>query len=703
MHGMATDVYQPCPYCTDKKIKFCCADIAEEMAKVVRLSENGQHRAAIKILDKLAVTHPRTVWNEATRAMILMQQEEPERAKDILQNLHEAEPENQAVIALLAAAAFAADGYAPARDAIWRAFRKATTQTELVTSIAVGIADEMWDNRKYLSARQHLTLAMRLAPSRNKESIFVRLLDFDGDTTIPYPLRSVHSLRDISGDDERQNTARKAMRLAERGCFGQAAERFAALAQQTPEDPAVEYNFALCKAWEADEEVAAEAFGRAALAENDFELAAEYAALEQLLRANLDDRVLQKKTIHYEIDSAAKLIGDLEAHPRCQRVSLPPSSAFKERFLPDAAFTLLDRPLPESIDGLAIDDLPRVIGRLFIVASSENVQRPIALLSTFEGSNTEAAKSLLNEQPGLQQRDEQLDDSRSAIPCELAPLHSPLALPDQIPANERRKLEKARWESAIETWLNSPQEALIGKSPLAAAQDERLRVPLAGALHVLDAFCLQFSYTVDLDGLRRRLGLPETTPLEVRPDLPLNGLSALQLHRLKVADLDDRQLAVVLNRALLVRHARFLKIVLEEALKRDLPEVHKDQLFVTLSDLARNEGDIPTALHWIEEGRKNVQPGEHHFEQIYRWDTHELSIRLEDPRSPDLQPFIRRLLSYYGPKLPKFKEYLAIMLNVVGIPMPDVLEPAGATSAGGLWTPDQSSPATEKKLWLPGI
>ncbi|HEX6985633.1 MAG TPA: tetratricopeptide repeat protein, partial [Planctomycetaceae bacterium] len=219
---MAFDVYQPCPFCTDKKLKFCCADIAEEMEKVARLSENGQNRAAMKILDKLAASHPNTVWNEATRATLLLGEGQAAEAKAVLEKLHAAAPENQAVIALLATAAFTADGYEAAREAIWRAFRKATGYADLVSSLAMGIAGEMFDQKKYLSARQHLTLAMRLAPPRDKQAIFVRLLEFDGNADIPYPLRSVHSLREVGGDAERQDAARKATRLAERGCFGPA-------------------------------------------------------------------------------------------------------------------------------------------------------------------------------------------------------------------------------------------------------------------------------------------------------------------------------------------------------------------------------------------------------------------------------------------------------------------------------------------------
>jgi tetratricopeptide (TPR) repeat protein len=700
---MAFDVYQPCPFCTDRKLKFCCADIAEDMEKVARLSENGQNRQAMKILDKLAASHPSTVWNEATRATLLLSEGQVDEGRAVLEKLHAAAPENQAVIALLATADFSARGYEAAREAIWRAFRKATGYADLVSSLAMGIAGEMFDRKKYLAARQHLTLAMRLAPPRDSRAIFVRLLEFDGNADIPFPLRNIHSLREISGGTDRQDATRKAMRLAERGCFGPAAERFVHFAQETPDDAAIEYNIALCTAWEGDDEVAAEAFGRAALAEPDFELAAEYAALEQLLRANSDDRLVRMRNAEYRVPSASRLITDLDNEPRCVKVTLPPEASGATG-LPDAVFELLDRPVPDSLEGLAPNDLPRAVGQIAIFGSPEDAEEPRAALAAFEGKDLETARAVLAEAaPYIELLEDTVEEGDATLSRELAPLHARLAFPEKTPVQQRRELERRYWEQSVETWLNTPQEALIGKTPLGAVGDEGLRVPLAGAIHVLDAFCLRYRYTIDLDGLRRRLSLPEVTPVEARPDLPLNTFSAIQLHRLKVVDLDDRQLAVVINRALLVHHGRFLRIVLEEALRRSLPEIDKSRVYMTLSDLARDAGDTAGALHWIEAGRKEARTGEHAFENVFRWDTKELGLRLEDPESPDLQPFVRRMSSYYGPKVPRFSEYLDALLQSVGITAPTVLEPVGAAAeGGGLWTPDQPAGGAEKKLWLPG-
>ena len=700
---MAYDVYQPCPFCTDKKLKFCCADIAEDMEKVARLGESGQTRAALKILDRLAATRPNTVWNEATRASYLLAEGQGGEAKAILERLHAAQPENLSVIALLGTAALAADGFEAAREHLWRAFRKAAGYADVVSGIALGVAAEMFDAGRYLSARQHLTIAMRLARPRDQQAIFVRLLEFDGDAEIPYPLRSVHSLRDVAGDDERRDAARKAIRLADRGCFGQAAERFAGLAASAPEDTAARYDLALCRAWNGEESAAAQAFDDASRLEPDFEVAAEYAALSQLLLAGAESARVPMKNAEYRVASASKLISDLDGHARFVRITLPPEAAGGQG-MPDAVFEVLDRPMPDDPATAETDpaSLPNAVGQFAVFGSPEDADGPRAALAGFEGRDFEAARSLLTEAAsGLEALDERTEPGDATLPRDLAGLHARLGFPERTTVRARRAVEARRWLAALAGWSEAPQAALGGASPAEAAKDASRRAAVAGAAYVLDAFCLQGRHTLDLDETRTRLGLPPVARIAAQPDLPLNTFSIVQLQRLDVAGLDDKQLAVVLNRSLLVHHGRFLGPALEEALRRGLPDLDPQRLYLTLSDLARDAGDAAAALAWVERGRQQARGGEQAFENVFRWDTKELGLRLEDPSDPEVQPFARRLAAYYGPKVPRFGESLDQLLAVYGVTRSMILETADAGSGGGLWNPN--APASgEKKLWLPG-
>ena len=227
-------------------------------------------------------------------------------ARDVLTKLHEARPENQAVIALVAAASLSADGFAKSREVIWRAFRKAAPYADILSGIAMNVAAELIERESYLAARQHLVLAMRFAQTRDQQSIFVRLLEFDSNPDIPYPLRSVHSVRELTVGEDQQEAIRKAVRSAERGCFGQAAIWWETLLPAQENNAGLHYNLALCHAWNGERGLAAQHFSRASELESDFEVAAEYAALEQLLKPYAINEESQEIARIYDVPSASR-------------------------------------------------------------------------------------------------------------------------------------------------------------------------------------------------------------------------------------------------------------------------------------------------------------------------------------------------------------------------------------------------------------
>src|ERR1700722_4701915 len=78
---MEFDVYAPCPCGSGKKLKFCCAPIVEDMAKVARLQAADQSRQAMAILEKLDKSHPQNPWVNTVFAEVLIGLQEPGQAK----------------------------------------------------------------------------------------------------------------------------------------------------------------------------------------------------------------------------------------------------------------------------------------------------------------------------------------------------------------------------------------------------------------------------------------------------------------------------------------------------------------------------------------------------------------------------------------------------------------------------------------------
>src|SRR5580704_18751692 len=69
---MELDVYAPCPCGSGKKVKFCCAPILGDMAKVARLQAGDQPRQALQILEKLEKSHPNNPFVSSKHAEILI-------------------------------------------------------------------------------------------------------------------------------------------------------------------------------------------------------------------------------------------------------------------------------------------------------------------------------------------------------------------------------------------------------------------------------------------------------------------------------------------------------------------------------------------------------------------------------------------------------------------------------------------------------
>ena len=705
---MSKNVYQPCPFCTDtdKKIKFCCADIADDMIKVMRQIEGGQQRTALKRLEKLGETHPDTVWNQLTRVIALSGEDRQDEIIPILEHLYRIHPDHPAVLTMYAGVLLGSDGFRAARDVIWRVLRKAHAPAPMLTDLLINAVVKLRSDRCYVAARQLLAVALVLAPNDEKQKVFMGLMALDSDANIPYPLRCVHSLRPMSGEAERQEAAHKATRLAERGCFGPAAERFAALAASQPADAPAEYNTGLCRAWAGDQLEAAAAFGRAAQAESDFEIAAEYALLCQVLRALESESPPMFRTAAFRIDSTDRAIEALEELPNTLRQPIPPANPEDEEDMPpDALFDLADRDIPASYVDLPVDDCPRRLAICSIVGADKTGGEAELRLVCDDAASFDECWSSIAKIVGST-ADSAIEDNlwpdEYLVPSGFEKLSTVLSLPPGMPILEEHRFQDEFVDQLIEQWLHSPLELLDGLTPAQAAEQPERQVEAAGLVYVLDLVLFQQRISRDLGDIRKRLGLPEIETLTPEPGQSLHSYSTIQMHRMRIEELDDRQLGTVLNRAMLMHYAPFLRRVLLEVLDRDADFLEKPKIYSALARLARERGDLADGLNWIEKGRRSVPEDQHAFLEIARWDLQEFSTRLDHGDSPEFQEFLRGIVGYYGPKVPEMLDIMREQLEQLGIELPTVhIGDGQRPTAGALWTPDQPG-GSGQKLWLPG-
>lgn len=713
---MAQDVYQPCPCGSGKKLKFCCLDVADEMARALRLHETNQPRLAEQTIDKLRDEHPECPWVYVGHAGILLSEKRPAEAQPILAELFSRQPDHPYGLVLNATAALSADGYDRSKAALYRAFQKsARTSPELLSSLALGVASLMMSRRRFLACRQHLALAMRLAPDSAKEEIFSRLVEFDNNGQIPYPLRSTHQLLEYPGEDDVAKQARQAMVLASTGCFESAARLYLRLTEQVPESWILWQNAGFCRAWAGDDESAAEALRQATKHQSDFETAVELETVAQLLERGAGKNAVQVNCWEYRLKAASKVLTILQEHDRFVDLDLDfdPEAHSPAQALPAGMFEILDRPAAGADAGP--DVLPRILGELTIFdAHPDDGQPARALLTGLEGEAFEQLRALCDEVIGAEVTESAQSDEASAfepIPKDLLAIRLNWHLPDDMRPAQRRERMGQMWRQIVEdVWPNTKLGSLDDKTPAEAAGDAGLKVALLAAVYVLDAFAEQQDTSLDVNDVCGRLQIEPLEPLEVNSQTSLSACSAMQLIRLPLAELDDDQVSATFNRALLIRHSRFLYTVLLEVVKRPAcaERVDLDRVYNTLADLCYHRFEKGEALDWLHKARENADAQENAFEMRLRCDLRELSFRLDDPETPEAQALLQRFSTYYLPKLPELRETLNEMLETFDVEPPwdaGPVTPGGSadTSAGGIWTPDAAAQqATGKSLWIPG-
>ncbi|WP_339730209.1 tetratricopeptide repeat protein [uncultured Gimesia sp.] len=728
---MSIDSYDPCPCNSGKKYKFCCHSIGDEISKISHLHETHQTATALQLLERLKKNYPDQPLSYITEAQILMAERRFEDALKPLQQCLEHDPDHPAAHSLLATSTFLALGYKQAQKTIYTALQKcAAADVSLATPLAISIAIALQMRGYFLAAREHFALAMRVASQEYKQNLFMNLLEFDGDDQIPYQFRGVHILQRCPiENDEQQETFEKAQRLANLGCYRLAANLFKQIAEATNQ-ATLWKNAAFCYAWATDENQAAELFHQAATIEDDFAESVELETLAQLLDLNNTGEVVESVEKIYELESLSKFLTLLEQHPQLLRGNVPTPEQEQEldERTPVAYFQIVDSPIDMESKGedITLENVPVVIGDIDVFDADRQLgQSGLVRLYAYEGDQITAAEKLFDEALGeqgkqecglkaVEQDDELANNPLSPVPVEQWPLFFRWSFPQKMPIIKRRELEAQQWKILIsETWSNTKLAGLDGKTPQEAVGNEELKIELTAAAYVLDAQVLALGHFLNFDELDPHLGISELPELSVDESSHFNTCSSMTQNRIPVKALTDPQLMYVFNRALLIRHPRFLYDVLIEILNRDecKKEVDLDRVYSTLTEICHKRNLREEMLSWIHKGQENARgQSDKAFESELQWKMRELSFRLEDTTDPELSGFMKQIWDRYGKKTPQIKEYLKAFAQAFDLDIPwmkeAILLDAGHTTAEGIWSPGEGAPDdasdSGQKLWLPG-
>src|SRR5215472_3320650 len=80
---MPLDLYSPCPCGSGKKFKWCCLPIFDDIERAFSQASQGQHEAALRIMDDVTKAHPDNpeAWGRKAQLLLLAgRTEEGEKA-----------------------------------------------------------------------------------------------------------------------------------------------------------------------------------------------------------------------------------------------------------------------------------------------------------------------------------------------------------------------------------------------------------------------------------------------------------------------------------------------------------------------------------------------------------------------------------------------------------------------------------------------
>jgi len=725
------DPYALCPCGSGKKVKFCCHKLIPEMERIERLQENQPDQALVH-LDKLEAVSPGNPWVVTTRAGTLMQQGEFATAKIALLKFLREHPEHPRANALYAFAAFHADGYPASKKAVHRAFKRCVEAApRIVATLMEALADHHYRDSAYLAARAHLVLALRVAPvAEDRERIIQSLLRFDTDADVPFCLRGGHHIPEYEPSEANREAFDRARHLSLLACWNEAADALKPLTDTDGQSAALWHMLGLFRAWDADSPAAIEALRRAAglyAAQPDSrETAVECETLAQFLERALPEHCVPVRLQRYGFSSVSQLLTRLDAAPQFVRSSNPEQPS-AQAIGPVAVYLIYDRPQPtgDQLSALTLDSAPRAIGRVVIYDRDPEIdQPPHAYLSGVEGEQLEGAAAALNAAADdLLTREEIVPtaDASAAPPPtegldvvgeiydeELA-LNWNFVIPPGTPGHVQAAILDDLWTRTVEDfWKRQPQRALGGKSPLAAAGDDALGVPLEASLRVFEALAESRSQPLDAAALRQSLRLPASTPYPVTAETKLSHLSAFDLARLDPASLNDQQLNDLLQRLRIAPHQGLLYAALVAWCRREVgppPEgeswaVEREDALATLATLATQAHRLDAALDWLGQGHELARAShDHQFERQLMWKMRELRTRIGLCPPEEIRPLLAELWERYSSKLPNLRSQLQAVAAALKIDPP--WEHAIVTPGG--WSPSAAAAGEPAKtLWLPG-
>ena len=722
---MAIDAYSLCPGGTGKKIKFCCGDFLPELQKIDRMVEGEQFLACLKHIDHLLEQEPGRdrPCLLATKCVLLRATDRHEEADATVAAFLAKHPDNQIALAESAICTTDQDAHATL-DLIQRALRAGGGALAGRTYEALGITAGILLHQGFpVPARALLQLQTELVERDDRPSQLLASLSQAAD--VPLLLRDDLPLlpcpEGVAWGD-RFGDAELAMGTAD---WQTAADRFSALAADVPDEPAIWRNLATLRGWLADNTGSIDALHKYAVlrgaAADGLEDAVEAEAEAMFLADDPLGDQLEIFKLVWTVRDVDRVQEAFLSTPRLRPIPFNPAElSDAENPPPKAAYMLLDRPEPESAEGLNVENTPRLLGQMLLFGRQTDREARLELQGV-AGDELAAVTGLISEVAGDAvaavgdvANPAGSDDLKKEVVGHWSASQKLLRAAWQPPRDAtRQQLRQLSEEHArraiLEQWPELTLGIFGGRSPRQAAGDPAYRLRLLAAIMVLEHWSQRLPGKIDFNQLRTALGLPVLEPIDPRQHPP-EQLPTVRLERLDVEQLSDE--------ALIMAYYRVTAFAIRSAVRKFAEAVinrptlaNSDQRIHAYAALVRNEEDLPRALGYLEQGRRAAEAKK---QSSATWDLMELSLHIAAGDGRQVMRLIQHLQERHLEE-PGVGETLTRMLIQVGLLRPDGTPAVGpgaapvemaaeqpAAEPGKLWTPDSAEPGPSGgKLWTP--
>ena len=497
---MALDHYAACPCGSGKKYRWCCEPIDRDLRRAFEQEANGQHDAALRIIDEVLAAHPGNPQGFGQKAELLYKLGRVEEAEAALEKAFAINPSYPYGLLLRAIFRFQ-EGEIPGALLLARRAAEAYDPQahDYLTQIYGLIFEcEMAMNRP-VAAREALRRAIHYAPAEQEfrdrfEAIF-------GEQS-RLPLAARRDYR-TGGPPPPADPARRAAWSSALGSFdsgrlGEMAVSLERLTAEAPDDGAGWYYLGLVRAWLGDNAKALEALDRHLDSEPDDDRATSSAALQEVLRCGLGLEEVGDYREHaflYQFRDPGVIDALLQDWARSQR--LVPLQSGKEGSFVGLLLEMSETGLITA--GSPGADSGRFAGYLLIAGNVLRVSSP--LKEPFDRLKDEVRQRL-----GLGLTE--LKEGRGPVQ-----FHDVVADALIFPIKGDEKETAERVQKHVEqyyedTWPHKPRKVLAGNKPIDAAGHTVLRRKLLGVIRFIED-CSKGGMiaTYDFGRLRRKLGL----------------------------------------------------------------------------------------------------------------------------------------------------------------------------------------------------